>query len=103
MGVPAPRARRGGRERGRRRGTGRVAATAQVSERKRRPDVAAPHVLREYAFLADGERGALVGPRGDISWLCAPRWESGSVFSSLIGGRGVYSVTPRETHVWGGY
>ena len=23
-----------------------------------------PHVLREYALLADGERGALVGPRG---------------------------------------
>jgi len=26
----------------------------------------APHVLREYALLADGERGALVGPRGDV-------------------------------------
>ena len=74
-----------------------------MSGRQRRPEVAAPHVLREYAFLADGERGALVGPRGDISWLCAPRWESGSVFSSLIGGRGVYSVTPQATYVWGGY
>ena len=31
-----------------------------------------PHVLREYALLADGERGALVGPRGDVAWLCAP-------------------------------
>ena len=74
-----------------------------MSDSPRRPDVAAPHVLREYAFLGDGERGALVGPRGDISWLCAPRWDSGSVFSSLIGGRGVYSVTPQATHVWGGY
>ncbi len=24
-------------------------------------------VLREYALLADGERGALVGPQGDIA------------------------------------
>ena len=32
-----------------------------------------PHVLREYALLADGERGALVGPRGDIAWMCAPQ------------------------------
>ena len=35
-----------------------------------------PHVLREYALLADGERGALVGPRGDVAWLCAPGWDS---------------------------
>ncbi|HTZ44999.1 MAG TPA: glycoside hydrolase family 15 protein [Jatrophihabitans sp.] len=62
-----------------------------------------PHVLREYALLADGERGALVGPRGDIGWLCFPRWDSGSVFSSLIGGRGRYLITPVGRHVWGGY
>ena len=62
-----------------------------------------PHALRDYALLADGERGALIGPRGDISWLCAPRWESGSVFSSLIGGSGVYAVWPADRFVWGGY
>lgn len=66
-------------------------------------DAVVPHVLREYALLADGERAALVGPRGDVSWLCAPRWDSGSVFSSLIGGQGVYSVAPRDRYVWGGY
>jgi hypothetical protein len=26
-----------------------------------------PHTLREYAFLGDGRRGALVGPRGDVA------------------------------------
>jgi alpha,alpha-trehalase len=31
-------------------------------------------VLREYAFIADGERGALIGPRGDVAWLCVPGW-----------------------------
>ena len=62
------------------------------------------HVLREYALLADGERGALVGPRGDIAWMCAPRWDSGAVLSSLIGGSGMYAVTPADARfVWGGY
>jgi alpha,alpha-trehalase len=32
----------------------------------------APQALRQYAFLADGYRGALIGPRGDIGWLSAP-------------------------------
>jgi GH15 family glucan-1,4-alpha-glucosidase len=62
-----------------------------------------PHVLREYALLADGERGVLVGPRGDFAWMCFPQWHSDACFASLIGGRGVYAVTPRERFVWGGF
>jgi len=62
-----------------------------------------PHVLREYALLADGERGVIVGPRGDFVWMCFPRWDSGAIFSSLIGGPGGYAITPTERHVWGGY
>ena len=63
-----------------------------------------PQVLREYALLADGERGALVGPQGDITWMCAPGWDSDAVFSTLIGGGGIYAVTPADMrHVWGGY
>ncbi len=62
-----------------------------------------PQVLRDYAFLADGYRGALIGPRGDISWLCAPRWDSPAVLSNLVGGRGCYLVCPADTYVWGGY
>jgi hypothetical protein len=63
-----------------------------------------PHILREYSLIADGERGALIGPDGAISWLCAPRWDSPAVFSGMLGGRGKYSVTPSDPwHVWGGY
>ncbi|MEU3215719.1 glycoside hydrolase family 15 protein [Streptomyces sp. NPDC006971] len=62
-----------------------------------------PHALRDYALIADGERGALVGPSGDISWLCAPHWHSDAVFAALIGGPGHYSVTPRGRFVHGGY
>jgi alpha,alpha-trehalase len=63
----------------------------------------APHVLREYALIADGERGALVGPRGDICWMCAPRWHSDGVFNALIGGEGSFAVSPVERCVWGGH
>jgi hypothetical protein len=66
-------------------------------------DPGAPAVLRDYALLADGERGALVGPQGAISWLCFPRWDSPAVFCSLLGGHGQYSVCPDGRWVWGGY
>jgi alpha,alpha-trehalase len=63
----------------------------------------APVVLREYAVLADGERGVVVGPHGDFVWMCFPRWHDPALFSALIGGDGSYSITPTESHVWGGY
>jgi hypothetical protein len=47
-----------------------------------------PHVLRDYALLADGRRGILVGPGGDFAWMCFPSWDSEAIFASLIGGRG---------------
>lgn len=62
-----------------------------------------PHVLREYALVADGFRGALVGPRGDVSWLCAPRWHDDAVFSELVGGAGVFTICPTARFVWGGH
>jgi alpha,alpha-trehalase len=62
-----------------------------------------PQVLRDYALLADGERGALIGPQGDLAWLCAPRWDSDAVFSTLIGGAGCYALTPTGRYTWGGY
>jgi GH15 family glucan-1,4-alpha-glucosidase len=66
-------------------------------------EVLMPHVLREYALVADGRRGAVIGPRGDVAWMCVPSWESPSVFSSLIGGSGVYAIAPTGRFVWGGY
>lgn len=63
-----------------------------------------PWVLRGYAVLADGERAAVVDPQGRIVWLCAPRWDSDAVFSSLVGGGGYFGVEPEDPwHVWGGY
>jgi GH15 family glucan-1,4-alpha-glucosidase len=67
------------------------------------PDVSEnQHILRSYALLADGERGALIGPHGGISWLCFPGWADPAVLASLIGGGGEYEITPDCPHVWGG-
>ncbi len=60
-------------------------------------------MLREYVLLADGERGAVLGPRGDVAWMCTPRWDSDAIFTSLIGGPGGYAITPVDTYVWGGF
>jgi hypothetical protein len=63
-----------------------------------------PFALRDYSFLADGERGILVGPRGEMAWMSFPSWDSPGVFSTLLGGRGHYQVSPADEHfVWGGY
>ncbi|HEY1852958.1 MAG TPA: glycoside hydrolase family 15 protein [Solirubrobacterales bacterium] len=67
------------------------------------PAARVPHPLRDYALLADGERGALVGPRGDLAWMCFPRWHDDAVFCALLGGRSAYAVSPRGRFTWGGY
>ncbi len=54
-------------------------------------------------MISDGERAALIGPHGDVAWMCAPRWDSAAAFSSLIGGGGSFAVTPASgRYVWGG-
>jgi hypothetical protein len=65
--------------------------------------VVEPHALRDYALLADGERGALIGPRGDLAWLCFPSWADDGVFASLLGADGDYTVQPQGRFVWGGF
>ena len=34
--------------------------------------------------------------------MCFPHWDSDAIFSTLIGGSGVYAITPRDRYVWGG-
>ena len=60
-------------------------------------------MLREYALIADGRRGALCGPHGELAWLCVPTWDDESVLAGLIGGGGTYAITPAARYVWGGY
>ena len=40
--------------------------------------------IAQYAFLSNCHTGALVAPDGAIDWLCTPRFDSASIFGSLL-------------------
>jgi GH15 family glucan-1,4-alpha-glucosidase len=51
--------------------------------------------IAEYGFLSDCHTGALVAPDGTVDWLCVPRFDSPSVFGSLLDrGAGGFRVGP---------
>ena len=44
--------------------------------------------IADYAFLSDTHTSALVAPDGSVEWMCVPRFDSPSLFASLLDRRG---------------
>jgi GH15 family glucan-1,4-alpha-glucosidase len=40
--------------------------------------------IADYAFVSNCHTGALIAPDGTVEWLCVPRFDSPSVFGSLL-------------------
>ena len=40
--------------------------------------------IASYGFISDCHTGALIAPEGSIEWLCLPRFDSPSIFGSIL-------------------
>jgi GH15 family glucan-1,4-alpha-glucosidase len=52
--------------------------------------------IEDYALIGDTQTAALVGRNGSIDWVAFPRFDSGTCFAALLGGRenGRWSIAP---------
>src|SRR5205085_10968330 len=51
--------------------------------------------IADYSFLSDCHTGGLIAPDGSIEWMCIPRFDSPSVFGTLLDRRaGSFRVGP---------
>jgi len=55
-----------------------------------------PRLIEDFALIGDLHTAALVSRQGTIEWLCVPRFDSDSVFASIVGdsGNGCWKLEP---------
>jgi alpha,alpha-trehalase len=73
------------------------------TEQKAPQSAAAPSPfppIADYAFLSNCHTSALIAPDGGLGWLCVPRFDSPSVFGTLLDrGAGTFRVGPYGINV----
>ncbi|MGH2839567.1 MAG: glycoside hydrolase family 15 protein [Solirubrobacteraceae bacterium] len=56
--------------------------------------------IADYAFVSDCEVCALIAPTGNVEWMCAPRFDSPSIFGAMLDrDAGMFSLAPAGTSV----
>jgi alpha,alpha-trehalase len=56
--------------------------------------------IGDFGFISDGEVSALISPAGSVEWMCVPRFDSPSVFGSILGRQaGDFRVAPVDVAV----